>query len=394
MKNTELFLFIVLSLIAVNTSSTILADQPVISGISESSIKAGDTCYTGYSWMAEQFANIRMRADLNDRGVIHAAVNASASSNKDEKTTTNIEIERLYMSIYSEKSDISAGFMRIPFGYGQAFKPSDFINPRNPLYPEARLKGVLGANAQFYHIQDIKIQLFAADRSDSAQYIEENSIVAGGASLDYHNPLFSVQTLYAIQQPVEHSSNSPVHFAGLSLKFDAIAGFAIDTLYAHDGEDSGEPDGLKAAFGIDYSLLKGKLYLLMQYFYNGTSSLKSSDKLDKLYGSDEWYKLSPYDRIPANGFHEYYRRHYLLLNGVYNLSDYTSISAIIVANIEDYSFIPSIRTEHQPFQGLTLGLTFRIPVDLYVINGGSKGELGPHHAGYKNQLLIDASMRF
>ncbi|HRX16945.1 MAG TPA: hypothetical protein P5123_11585 [Spirochaetota bacterium] len=387
-------IYILLTIMLASTSSTLIADQPVISGISESSVKAGDTCYTGYTWMAEQFANIRMQADLNDKGAIHAAVNAGVSSDKEKKTTTNIEIERLYMSIYGEKSDISTGFMRIPFGYGQAFKPSDFINPQNPLYPEARLKGVLGASAQFYHIQDFKIQLFAADRSDSAHYMEERSILAGGPSLDYHNSLFSIQTLYAIQQPIDRSSNSPVHFAGLSLKFDATAGFAIDTLYAHDGEDSGEPDGLKAAFGVDYSLLKGKLYLLMQYFYNGTSSLKSSDKLDKLYGSDDWYKLPPYDRIPVNGFHEYYRRHYLLLNGVYNLSDYTSISAIIVANIEDYSLIPSIRIEHQPFQGLTLGLTFRKPIDPYIINDGSKGELGPHHTGYKNQLLIDASMRF
>ncbi|MDA3900631.1 MAG: hypothetical protein PF637_08940 [Spirochaetes bacterium] len=385
---------ILLALVLLNSTATILSDEPVFSGIVESNGTTYSTPYGGFTWNAEQFANIRMKAAVGSRGVIHAAVNTSASSAKEEELHTDAELERLYMSIRGEKIDIDAGYMRIPFGYGQGFKPSDLINPQNPLYPEARLQGALGTTIAFYHFEDYKYQIFAADRKNPYQQYSGYSRPLAGLSGDYHSSLFSIQALYALQQPVDRGSGVPVHYGGFSLKFDAIAGFALDTLYSHDGQNNPEYDGLQAAIGVDYSILKGDLYLMLQYLYNGDGYLDNDDDLSDLYGTDQWDQSPPEERVSVKGYSDLYRKHYLFFNTVYNISDFTRVSGIVLLNMEDFSLLPFIKSEHEPFQGLTLNLTVRIPVDQWLLTDGDKGELGPHHTGYNSAILFSAAMKF
>lgn len=369
------------------------ADEPVFSGSLESNGALYNTTGDATDWSIEEFANLRMKAYVGEKGTVHAAVNAKAYSAREEELSTDGELERLYMTVREETIDIDAGFMRIPFGYGQAFKPSDFINTPDPVYPEARPKGALGAVVSGYFWDDTKLQLFGADRTNPYVYYPGYSRPLGGFAGELHQKLFSVQGTYAIQSPWERSSDNNVHRIGGSLKFDAILGFALDMLYTTDGGGSGR-DGLELAFGADYSLLDGDLYLLAQYFYNGDGPLEGDESLDDLYGTSEWEELPVEERIPIEGYTDYYRRHYLYLSGTYSVSDYTRFILSSLFGMEDQSMLPALVFEHEPFQGLTVSLTGRLPIDPEFFGGSEEGELGAESLGYYNSILASAKMKF
>jgi len=370
------------------------AEQPVFSGIVESNIGEARGGNGGFTWQAEQYANLRMKAAVGDRAVIHAAVNADATSAKEEELSTGAELERLYFSINGDTVDFDAGFMRMAFGYGQAFRPSDFLNPPNPLYPDARQKGALGAIAALYPGDEYKVQLFGADRTDPYVQYPGFSRPLAGASGEIHRSEFSAQALYAIQTPAERGSRCAVNYCGASLKFDLLAGIAADTLYTYDSSNPPSMDGMQFALGADYSLLKGDLYLLGQYFFNGDGSLDTGDNISDLYANKEWTKLKVEQRVPVEGFSDFYRKHYLYLHALYAFDDFTRATASILSALEDGSFLPSLGAEYEPFQGMTLSLTAKFPLDAGSFGGSGRGELGADHSGFASSLQGSAKLRF
>lgn len=368
--------------------------QPVFSGTIESNAAAADGTKNGFTWSAEQFANLRMNFDAGEKAKVYTAMNAIANSAKESELDTKAEVERLYFTVREEKFDISAGFMRLAFGYGQAFKPSDFINPPNPLYPEARQKGALAAALSFYPSDLTKLQIFGADRSQPYAQYPGHSRPLAGAAADYHSPELSVQILYALQRAEQRSSHLPCNYCGGSLKFDAIAGFALDALYCYDGKDAPSTAGLQLAFGADYSFADGKLYTLAQYFYNGDGELAHDQTLSDLYGGEDWVHTEPEERVPEGGYSDYYRRYYFFLSTLYSLSDYTRLGGSLLTALEDISFLPALTLEHEPFQGMTLSVTARMPLDRHLFGARERGELGPDHSGYHASVSGSAKLKF
>jgi hypothetical protein len=104
-----------------------------------------------FSFGSEEYANLRLKARAGEHGTVHAAVNfiaaagyfavPSSSFAKAQGYATAIELERLYFRAAGSSLpfDIEAGLMRLAFGYGVAFSPTDFLSLRNPLVSEARL---------------------------------------------------------------------------------------------------------------------------------------------------------------------------------------------------------------------------------------------------------------
>ena len=373
----------------------VISAEPRFSGVVESNAKAAAGNGREFLWEMEQFANIRRMAEDGENTVFLVALNASAVSANDRELGTGAEVERLYVSIRSGMNDIDAGYMRIPFGYGQAFRPTDILNPPDPLFPEARPRGVLGALWAAYPSDSLKIQLFGADRNDPFKPYPGYSTPVGGASGEIHTPELSFQFLFALQGQKENSADPPVAgYYGFSLKFDAVAGFTVEALLSRTDRDAGFNEQLQFAAGVDYSLLRGKLYLLAQYYFNGKGYLDADDKLSDLYGTAEWEKLSPGERVPVPGFADYYRKHYLFTSAAYAASDYTRITLDLLAALEDGSFLPAVTAEHEPVQGMTLSLTARVPLDMHTLGGSRKGELGPEHAGYEGMLRGSVKVRF
>ena len=115
------------------------AQEPVISGTINATVSAAAGAGTSpdFFYGTEDYANLRLKAEVGERGTVHAAVNLIAASGANaaaavatgavagDNYTAVLELERLYVRIQGEAADTDLGLMRIAFGFGQAFRPSD-----------------------------------------------------------------------------------------------------------------------------------------------------------------------------------------------------------------------------------------------------------------------------
>ena len=343
---------------------------------------------------AEEHANLRLKAGVGERGTFHAAVNLLASSGANsvsavaagatvgENYTAALELERLYVHIAGNAVDTDFGLMRIAFGYGQAFRPTDFLNPPNPLLPDARPRGILGITAVAYPSFDIKIQGFTVGGRDPQEM--DGGGLLSGTSVDAHFSRASFQGLYAFQYPGDDSGRGINRF-GFSLKLEAGAGIVLDALYALEPGVEAGMDGLEAAVGADYSFLDGRLYTLLQYLYNGPGILDPAQDLDAL--NEPWAE--------EKGLPMFNRKNYLFAQTLYSYSDYTRFGLSCLVSLDDLSFSPVLSVEHEPFQGFSLGLTARLALDERALTGqGRHGELGPDFTQVRGLLTLTARSRF
>jgi hypothetical protein len=142
-------------------------------------------------------------------------------------------------------------------------------------------------------------------------------------------------------------------------------------LYTLDPASPKGIDGLSAGAGFDYSFLDGRLYLLAEYLFNGAASSTA---------------LGPENSAGFSG------EHFLYWMIRYGFNDYTSLSAAEIFCFTDCSFSPVLRLDYEIFQGLTLNLSARVPLDKTVFpGGGEKGELGPENS--KTRIFISAGAR-
>jgi hypothetical protein len=371
-------------------------------------MRAGAGEAPDFSYGLEEYANLRMQAKLRGGITFYGALNLIAAAGAfaeeaaaletytaasplpfssfavGENYAAALEPERLYLRVNGEYLDGEVGLMRLAFGYGQVWGPSDFLNPKNPLLPDARPRAVLGASLEVYPGDTAKLTAFGAAPKNPLQSGGGGFIT--GLSADQHWNRLSLQGLYAFEVP-RTASPYGIHRAGLSIKADLALGLTADMLYSWDPGDSAGMDGLSASAGFDYSFYQGKWYCLAEYLYSGASSVTAGGAL-----SDQ----SPEDAAPVSGLRH---RHYLYLMFLYRWSDYTNTSLACMASPEDLSFTPILSVEHELFQGLTLSLRGQIALDRDVFAGnGKKGEFGPIPPGYSQgqhfQITANAGLRF
>jgi len=375
-------------------ASRAAADEPTISGVvsgaANAAAGAGSSPVFGYG--VEQYANLRLKADAGDSASVYAAVNLIAASGANaaalagaglytagDNYAAALELERLYVSLRGERTDADFGLMRLAFGYGQAFRPSDFLNPPNPLVADARPRGSLGAVVKAYTPAGGKLAAFVVAGADPLAI--DGSGILLGASADAHFSRASVQGLYAYRTP-DGESSLGVHRAGLSVKLEATVGIALDATYALLPADGVGLDGLEAAVGVDYSFMDGKLYALAQYLYNGPGMLDPDEDLTRLYAAGADIGV-------------YNRRNYALVQAQYSFSDYTRAGLSCLAGLDDLSFSPALSVEHEPFQGMTVTVIARAALDERTLTGsGERGELGPERAGAYASVSATAKLRF
>lgn len=332
----------------------------------------------------EEYANLRIQANIRDRAAFYGAFNLTAAggtsalpllassplSAAGENYAAAMELERLYFRLNSDYVDIDAGLMRLAFGFGQVWGPMDFLNPRDPRFPDARKRAVLGASAAAFPGDAAKFLVFGAAPRDS------QSAGAGfraGLSGEQHWDRLSLQGLYAYETPKDGSAWG-IHRMGLSLKAEAGAGFLADVLYTYNHDGGTELEGLSASAGLDYSFYDGRFYTLAEYLYSGSASstAEGTGLANRNYA-------------------------YALLR--YSWNDYTNTGLSCMVCFDDWSFSPIVTTEYEVFQGFTLGLTLRIPLDREVFGAeGKAGELGPlppgQTAGSRAFVTLSGRLRF
>jgi hypothetical protein len=353
-------------------SSHLFAQNITVSGILDSSvsIRAGAGDSPAFSYGVEEYANLRFQSRIKDRAVIYGAVNliaatgdyavnALAMSAGDSPINTTafiggenyiaaIELERLYFRLNWEYTNLDGGLFRLPFGYGQVWGPSDFLNPKNPLKPDARPRGILGAAFSWYPADEIKLLAFYAAPRIPFTQDGKGSLV--GLSMDRHWDIASVQALYSFETPKTGSAQG-IHRAGLSVKADIIAGLVMDALYTYNHEAGTDIDGLSFSIGADYSFFDGNMIVLAEYLYSGDASSTSGS---------------------------FSNNNYLYTGLTWRFNDFTNIGFALISCLDDVSFTPVITFSHDLFQGAALTVTAQIPLDrdLFSANG-ERGELGP-----------------
>ncbi|MCL2440665.1 MAG: hypothetical protein FWD14_02905 [Treponema sp.] len=361
-----IFLFVLFSI-------NILPAQMSVSGILDSSVSVNvdpesNTVLSGL----EEFANIRFQSRLRDRAVVYGAVNLIAASGNyavlvqetlsltgaDESSGLNvssyvsgenfitaIELERLYFRLRGEHLDFDSGLFRLPFGYGQVWSPSDFLNPKNPLKPDARPRAVLGSALTLYPIEELKLLGFYTAPRDPFSSDGKGSLT--GFSMDRHWERVSLQTLYSFETPNAGSSKG-IHRVGLSVKLDIKISFTADALYTYNHEAETEISGLSVSAGFDYSFFDGKLITLAEYLYNGeNSSLAYS----------------------TNNIFGFLNRHYIYTGLTWRFNDFTNLSAALITSFEEITYTPLIILNHDIFQGAVLTVSVQTPFDTNTFYG-------------------------
>ncbi|MDR1247949.1 MAG: hypothetical protein LBK63_01485 [Treponema sp.] len=344
---------------------------------------------TDHSWGAEEYANLRFKAGTGEQAVVYGAFNfiaaagssasalaAAQSSAAERNYLAAMELERLYFRANGEYMDAEAGLMRLAFGYGQTWASSDFLNPRSPLFPDARPRGVLAASFAFYPGDSLKLTAFGA--APKAPLDSGGGGLIPGLSLDRHWDRASLQALYAFETPGGAPRGIPgetpetgLHRFGLSLKADLELGLVADILYTLDPSKLDGLDGLSAGAGFDYSFFRGKFYVLAEYLFNGASSVTAA--------AGEGYLSNS---------------HYLYATVRYAINDYAGLSLADTHCLEDLSFMPALSLDYELFQGFVLTLTAKACLDQETLSGGAAGEFGPAATGSRGDLRLKASLRF
>jgi hypothetical protein len=364
---------------------TLFAEGLTVSGILDSSLTVGagtgalPDCFYG----VEEYANFRVQGKLRDGVSFFSAFNLLAAAGtsalglaglenpavtaaaQNQNYAAAMELERLYFRLNGAYLDFEGGLLRIPFGYGQVFGPSDFLNPKNPLKPDARARAVLGGSLAAYPADSLKVQVFGAAPRNPFSLDGKGTLA--GLSGERHGDRASLQAVYAYQTPTDDSPWG-VHRGGFSIKADVEVGLAADVLYTYNPEEGFGLAGLAAGAGIDYSFGEGKWYALAEYLYNGSSSSTSVRSGSQTGFSGE---------------------HFLYTVIQYLMNDYTNLSLACLSGLSDCSFTPVLSAEHELFQGFTLSMSARVPLDR-----DNRGELGPENSQARFAFNLKARLRF
>ncbi|MCL2093327.1 MAG: hypothetical protein FWH12_03945 [Treponema sp.] len=355
------------------------------SGVLDSTINytAGQGEYLpDHSFGFEQYANLRLRVRTREAATFNAAFNIIALSGNmavpaamsglasvGPNYAAAMELERLFVRINGEAADVEAGLFRMSFGYGQVWGSMDFLNPRNPLSPNARPRGVMGLNATFFPGLSSRVMALAAAPQNPLE-IQGGGII-GGLFYDQHWARASAQGLYAYETPLD-SSPQGLHRFGLSVKADLELSLILDALYILDPQDTAQPmEGLSMGAGFDYSFFSGDLIILFEYLFNGKTSVSHR------------FRGGPW----AN-------HHYLYGTARYRVNDFLSFTAGGLSALEDGSFQIIIGQDYEIYQGFAMNLLARIPLDKKSFGGDEDGELGPLLSGTSFTVNLGFRLRF
>ncbi|MDR1868207.1 MAG: hypothetical protein LBQ77_08115 [Treponema sp.] len=363
-----------------------------ISGRSDTTVmlNSGTGDAPEFSYGIEEYVNLRIQTTLGEYATFYGAFNLIASSGIPSQNasalgqlnsgvtgmntssfifgdnyTSAVELERLYIRINSDFADLDLGLMRLAFGFATVFGPMDFFNYRNPLFPDARPRGILGYSAAFYP-RGLKVTTFGTAPVNPLL----NAGFRFGLSAEQHWRWGSVQGLYSYETPKEYSSQG-VHRFGASMKIDWKCGIVSELLYALNADSS--LNGLAATVGADYSMFDGKLYLLAEYLFNGDGSSTARN---------------------AENIGGFLNNHYLYASGTYSITDYTTVSLAVLSSLSDGSLAPIVSASHELFQGFNLSCSARIPLDTR-----DPGELGPtppqsNNVGSRIIVNLKAQLKF
>jgi len=349
---------------------------------------------------------------------------ASGIYARENAADVKLGLERLYFKAGNEWLDVETGLIRIARGYGYLFSPLDLFNPRdvaNSVDPQERPPGRWGIHATFYPQEMWKAELFGLASDDpeergfwGSKIGAATTFSLGKTSFDLLYALFFPEIEYGLDPTSlslpPYTNNDYSQVVGIAVKTDVEIGLFVEALYrldhrllreaaAGDGQLTGY-EGLQAALGVDYTFAGANLYLLGEYlFYGGGHVDWASAGLDSLYTSPDWKRLSPAERIVLFDTTKrplpFARHDYLFLLGRFTPRQDISFGASALCGLDDLSALCTLFTEYEVIQGLTLELSFLVPLDRTSFGlSAEPGEWGSISLGFHQLLRVAAKVKY
>ncbi|MDR0512123.1 MAG: hypothetical protein LBG93_03350 [Treponema sp.] len=376
--------------------------QISVSGILDSSVvfRAGSAYAPSFSYGIEKYANLRMIARLREMASVFADVNliALAGDNAAAMQAQSLcahgmattpfvagshfiagfELERLYFRINTDNVRFDGGLTRIPIGHGLFWRPTDFLNPVNPLITNARPRAVLGAELSWWPTFDWNLVFFGAAPHNPFSQSGAGGHV--GMTVEREWSRVVAKALFSFESPrggliptagngwLIPSARYGIQRIGLSVKADLELGLVLDVLYTNNFEQQSALDGLALSFGFDYSFFRGNLIIAAEYLFSGAASSTS-----------------------ISGGGHLANEHYLYTGFTWLFDDFTNAGFAMISGLSDISFTPIATFSREIFQGATLTFTALVPLDrrLFSGNANHRGELGPLPPGLQGGRYFD-----
>lgn len=316
-----------------------------------------------------------------------------------------VELERFVVNHQADSWCISLGLQRMSRGYNHAFSPFDFLNPQSPGIEKAKPKGILASRFIWDFSPLDSVEVYWITPEDPLEKSIWGS-VTGFISSHFLGDIVDLQLQYNLLFPevdpnLELDGESLVsqeyeHLAGAAFKVDIGCGIFGEFVFQINPNTDIEVlfESVNAAVGVDYTFGVGEgLYILFEYFYQGTGQLSSNKSLNELYSSNEWYLQERRFRSLNSGYEiaQYNYNHYgFLMTELKTASEWNPYMTVLVG-FDTYSAQFSAGVNSWLNSNAHFSAELLVPFDSqwWDMEDGVFGEFGPINQGYKGSLQLN-----
>lgn len=268
-------------------------------------------------------------------------------------TIISFDIMRLSANVYlSDFISMEVGRQSMLTGYGYGWNPIDLANPlKNPLDPDAALRGVDGISFKFFLNHMTALKVYAIFPQDVLAIGFDYEEIKTGGELTLYFPGIEVKLagFYDYDRSEGSDAYTPsfgtgfiVDIAGLGFYGEAAVRKGSRNNFTDGVTISGRKDDwlFSALAGLEYTF-SNELYGVLEYFYNGEGYNESE--------RDNFETAIPTTNISSDFYSiyspGYFARHYIMVNlmqPLYDINTDLNLVAIFSPDSGSLMFIPSV----------------------------------------------------
>jgi hypothetical protein len=274
-------------------------------------------------------------------------------------TIISFDLMRLSANVYlSDKVSMEVGRQSMLTGYGYGWNPIDFANPlKNPLDPDAALRGVDGFSFKFFLSDNTALKLYGIlPRELLTAGLEYEEVKAGGEMTVYF-PGFELKLAGFYDYDRTEGSDAYTPSIGTGVMVDLFGIGVYGEAAVRQGSRSSFTDGSASSVsrkdqwlfsvlaGLEYTF-STETYAVLEYFYNGEGYNKTerSDFEDSVNAANLAFGAPTSDlfSIYSPG---YFARHYIMVNlmqPLYDINTDLNFSAIFSPDSGALTVLPSV----------------------------------------------------
>jgi len=283
-------------------------------------------------------------------------------------------MDRALIKLYFSSFDLIFGKQQIAWGTGYVFNPTDIWNIKDPTDPNGSKIGVLAANLDFFFGDNSSLNIITAPGSNFDHMKYGFRIKSTAGRYEYSFSAIRDNSDDAALLNIPERLQLGADFSGEVFNDVGFFGEAAVSNPRYAGMEMSETDSAYVQFctGFDYTFKNG-LYLLGEYYYNGSGEKDRSD-----------YDLGAFTRL-TGGVMSGLSRNYVSVVISYPLQDNYTLRLIGLLNADDISCAIVPELEYSFHQNISV----RLNSNMY-IGSSSRTEFG----GLINKISVSITGYF